>query len=190
MKFLLHSCCAPCAAYVIKELKERGFEVAAFFYNPNIFPMSEYEKRRDELKKYCEENKIEFIEGEYNHKAWLENLVKSLGLGHLSKERSFAALRIKFKEGGRRCEACYKLRLEETVKLAKKDGYDFWGSTLSISPHKKAEKINDIGQNLQKRYAVKFFKADWKKKNGFKLACELSKRQDFYRQNYCGCEFS
>lgn len=174
MKFLLHACCAPCAIYVIQELKSRGFDVTAFFYNPNIHPKQEYKKRINEMKKYCQQNEIEFIEGEYELDKWY-NLIKGF-----EKEA----------EGGRRCEICYQMRLEQTADLAARKNYDYFGTTLSISPHKKSLVINKIGNQLADKYKIKFYPADWKKRDGFKSACELSRQQGFYRQNYCGCAFS
>ena len=173
-KFLLHACCAPCAVYVIKVLQERGFEVTVFFYNPNIHPLGEYEKRRDELMNYCQQKEISFIEGEYEIKKWF-GLVRGL-----ENEP----------EGGKRCEVCYRMRLQKTAELAVQGGYAYFGSTLSISPHKKADKINEIGQQLVVEYGVEFYAENWKKKDGFKISCEMSRQQGFYRQTYCGCVYS
>lgn len=204
-KILLHSCCAPCGAYVIEELKNRGFVVTVFFYNPNIFPASEYELRKKEIENFCQIENIKFVEGNYEHKNWLE-FIKGL-----EKEP----------EGGERCFKCYEFRLRETAKHSQENDFDYFASTLSISPHKNAEKINQIGRGLASIVSsslptgakmlinvqnassqppqmrgketggnLKFYEADWKKQDGFKKSCLLAKENEFYRQNYCGCEFS
>lgn len=173
-KILLHSCCAPCGGQVINELKSQGFAVTVFFYNPNIFPLEEYKIRKSEIAKYCQKENIEFLAGEYAHEKWLA-FIKGL-----EKE----------KEGSFRCFKCYEFRLQETAKYAMEHGFDYFASTLSISPHKNASKINEIGNELAEKHHIKFFTADWKKNDGFKKSCELSKTHNFYRQKYCGCEFS
>jgi predicted adenine nucleotide alpha hydrolase (AANH) superfamily ATPase len=180
-KVLLHACCAPCGGHIIKELQKDGFDVSVFYFNPNIYPEKEYIVRRDEMKKYCEGIEIEFIEAEYDHKDWLEKI------------RGFE----KEPEGGRRCEICYRMRMKKTAEYAKEkffsaQGGPAWGweTSLSISPHKNYEKIKNIGDELEKEFEVKFIGRDWKKKDGFKCSCELSRANNFYRQNYCGCEFS
>ncbi|HPA25332.1 MAG TPA: epoxyqueuosine reductase QueH [bacterium] len=180
-KILLHSCCAPCGGQVINELKAQGFEVTVFFYNPNIFPIEEYEIRKNEIEKFCQSQNVEFIAEDYNHKKWLE-FIKGL-----EKEP----------EGGPRCFKCYEFRLQETAKYAKENNFEYFASTLSISPHKNAEKINEIGREVVFSLLTGdvmphliFYEADWKKHDGFKKSCELSKTHNFYRQKYCGCEFS
>jgi hypothetical protein len=173
-KFLLHACCAPCGAYVIKQLKKQGYEVAVFFANDNIYPVEEYEKRKNEIKRYCAENEINFFEDEYRPEEWSE-IIKGL-------ENEL--------EGGKRCEVCFRYRLEKTAKKAKENGFDFFGSTLSISPHKNSEIINKIGKEVGEKNGASFFGADWKENNGFKCSCEISRANGFYRQNYCGCRFS
>ncbi len=172
-ELLLHSCCAPCSAYVIKELQKK-YKVTLFYFNPNIFPEEEYQKRLKEAKKYCQKIKVDFIEGEYNHQDWLEKIK-----GYEQEP-----------ERGKRCQICYKVRLEKTALEAKKLGFDMFCSTLSISPHKDAQMINKIGQELSEQYQIEYLASDWKKQEGFKKSCDISKEEGFYRQDYCGCEFS
>lgn len=190
--FLLHTCCAPCASYIIEELKNRDFNVAVFFYNPNIFPETEYQIRRDEIKNYCDKNQIQFLyfsplegeskRGNYSeqHKEWLQKISRDRPVTCPEKEP----------EGGLRCEKCYQIRLEKTAEFAVKNNFQFFDSTLSISPHKNFEKIKNIGNKLAEKFNLNFYAQDWKKQNGFKKSCELSHKHNFYRQNYCGCEFS
>ncbi|MBQ5315276.1 MAG: epoxyqueuosine reductase QueH [Oscillospiraceae bacterium] len=173
---LLHSCCAPCSSYVLTYLAEY-FKITVFYYNPNIYPESEYAYRVNEVKRLIEElpvkNKISFIEGEYNPDLFFET-VKGL-------ENE--------KEGGERCFKCYDLRIKEASEIAKKNGFDYYTTTLSISPHKNAEKLNEIGE----KYAdenTRHLPSDFKKKNGFKESVRLSEKYNLYRQNYCGCVFS
>ncbi len=175
-KLLLHSCCAPCSSYVLTYLAEY-FSITVFYYNPNIFPESEYTYRVDEVKRLIEElpvkNKISFIEGEYNPDLFFET-VKGL-------ENE--------KEGGERCFKCYELRIKEAAEIAKSKNFDYFTTTLSISPHKNAEKLNEIGE----KYAdekTRHLPSDFKKKNGFKESVRLSEKYNLYRQNYCGCVFS
>ncbi len=174
-KILLHSCCAPCACYPLKELLDQGYQITLFYYNPNIHPPKEYQARLVELKKYLNKlGKINLIEGEYEVEKWFK-LIKGL---EQEPER------------GKRCDICYQLRLEMTARLAKAKGFDYFGSTLSISPHKKAAVISQLGQQLARKYKINFFDRDWKKKDGFKISCQISRQENFYRQNYCGCIFS
>jgi epoxyqueuosine reductase len=172
-KLLLHICCAGCGIYVSKELK-KDYKVSLYFYNPNIFPKKEYEIREKEAVKIAKTNKIKLYKEEYNHKNWLK-LIKG---------------REKDKEKGKRCEICYKDRLEKTAFFAEKNNFDFFTTTLTVSPHKDAVKIIKIGKKLGKKYGVIFLDKDFKKKDGFKKASALSKKLNLYRQNYCGCEFS
>ncbi len=172
-KLLLHTCCGPCAIYVAQKLKE-DYDVTLFFYNPNIYPREEYEKRLNEIKRWSQKENIELIEGEFNQDDWFGK-VKGL-----EKEP----------EGGARCAVCYKLRLKKTAKYAERNSFDVFTTTLTISPHKKAEIINPIGLKLGKDYEFEFIEADWKKQEGFKIACELSHQEGFYRQTYCGCKYS
>lgn len=174
-KLLLHSCCAPCSSSTLERLIE-FFDITILFYNPNISPKMEYEKRLEELKRFVKEKSynIEFLRLEYDDKPFKEI---SKGLENLS-------------EGGERCFRCYRLRLEQTAKRAKEGGYDFFTTTLSISPHKNSDKLNEIGKELQEEYGVKYLFSDFKKKNGYKRSIELSKQYNLYRQDYCGCVFS
>ena len=176
-KLLLHSCCAPCSSYVLEYLTNY-FEITILFYNPNITKEEEYLKRLNEIKKLVEtiphKNKIEVVEGRYNPQEFLD-IAK--GLEDL-------------KEGGERCFKCYRLRQEEAAKYAKENNYDFFTTTLSISPHKNADKLNEIGEELSRIYQVNYLYADFKKKGGYQRSIELSREYDLYRQDYCGCIYS
>lgn len=174
---LLHSCCAPCSSYVLEYLSNY-FKITILYYNPNISPKEEFIKRCEEQKRLISEmplkNKVDFIEGVYDNNRY-EELIKG-------KEQE--------KEGGSRCHICYNMRLEETAKLAKEKGYDYFTTTLSISPYKNAKVLNEIGEALAKKYGINYLYADFKKKNGYKRSIELSKKYNLYRQNYCGCKYS
>ena len=174
---LLHSCCAPCSSYVLEYLTNY-FSITIFYYNPNISPKEEFEKRVIEQKRLLSElnvkNKISFIGGVYDSERFFE---MSRGLESLQ-------------EGGERCFKCYKLRLEETAKLAKEKSFDYFTTTLSVSPYKNAEKLNSIGDSLSKKYNIPYLYSDFKKRNGYKRSIELSKVYNLYRQDYCGCIFS
>lgn len=174
---LLHACCAPCSSYVIEYLNEH-FNITVFFYNPNITEKAEYDKRAEEIKRFISEfpvkNSIKLIYGKYDPKSFTEI---SKGLEHLS-------------EGGERCFKCYHLRLKETAVTAKEKGFDFFTTTLSISPHKNAQVLNEIGKTLSSEYNVNYLYSDFKKKNGYKRSCELSAAYNLYRQDYCGCIYS
>lgn len=176
-KLLLHSCCAPCSSYVLEYLSNY-FEITVFYYNPNIYPESEYTKRILEQQTLIAEMKtqhpVSFIAGSYDKERFYE---MAKGMEHL-------------KEGGERCFRCYELRLRESVKLALEGGFDYFATTLSISPLKNAAKLNEIGMRLAKEYGVSYLPSDFKKKNGYKRSIELSKKYGLYRQDYCGCEFS
>ena len=176
-KLLLHSCCAPCSSYVLEYLSQY-FEITVFYYNPNIYPESEYTKRIWEQQKLIDElpakHPISFMAGPYDKERFYE---MASGLEHV-------------KEGRARCMKCYELRLREAVKIAKNAGFDYFTTTLSISPLKKAERLNEIGQRLGEEYEVEYLLSDFKKKNGYKRSIELSKIYGLYRQDYCGCEFS
>ena len=176
-KLLLHSCCAPCSSYVLEYLSQY-FKITVFYYNPNIYPESEYTKRIWEQQKLIEElpakHPISFMAGPYDKERFYE---MASGLEHV-------------KEGGARCMKCYELRLREAARIAKNAGFDYFTTTLSISPLKKAERLNEIGQRLCEEYEVEYLLSDFKKKNGYKRSIELSKIYGLYRQDYCGCEFS
>ncbi len=176
-KLLLQACCAPCSSYTLEYLTQY-FDITLFFYNPNISPESEYDFRADELKKFislhpaCTDVKL--IISKYDSSPFFE---MAQGLENEP-------------EGGARCFKCYRLRLEETAKAAKDGGYDYFCTTLSISPHKNAEVLNQIGGNLSEKYGVKYLYSDFKKKGGYARSTQLSKEYNLYRQNYCGCIFS
>jgi predicted adenine nucleotide alpha hydrolase (AANH) superfamily ATPase len=174
---LLHSCCAPCSSYVLEYLSNY-FKITIFYYNPNIYPEEEYSRRVKEQEELIitmeTKNPIKFIEGYYDTKNFY-NITKDLELE---------------KEGGERCFKCYELRLYEAVKVAKEKGYDYFTTTLSISPYKNAKKLNEIGERLGNEQDVKYLYSDFKKKNGYKRSIELSKEYNLYRQDYCGCVFS
>ena len=179
-KILLHSCCAPCSTAVIERLKD-DYEIVIFYYNPNIYPEEEYIKRKNEEIKYIAhlnetngENLIEMLDCDYDSEKFYE-----VTRGY-EKER----------EGGARCAICFKLRLEETAKKAKEKGFDLFGTTLTVSPHKNAELINSIGLGIEKELDIKFLVSNFKKQNGYKRSVELSKENNIYRQSYCGCEFA
>ena len=174
---LLHSCCAPCSSYVLEYLTNY-FNITILFYNPNISSKEEYEKRLNELKRLIKNiphsNKIEIVEARYEPKEFI-NMAK--GLENIP-------------EGGERCFKCYRLRLEESAKYAKDNNYDFFTTTLSISPHKNANKLNEIGEELSQIYEINYLYADFKKKGGYQRSIELSKKYDLYRQDFCGCIYS
>lgn len=176
-RLLLHSCCAPCSSYVLEYLSDY-FEITVFYYNPNIFPESEYTKRILEQQMLIQDmnvkHPVSFLAGSYERERFYE-IAK--GLEHL-------------KEGGDRCFKCYELRLEEAAKIATEGEFDYFTTTLSISPMKNAEKLNEIGNKVGVTYGVSYLQSDFKKKNGYKRSIELSKEFGLYRQDYCGCEFS
>ena len=176
-RLLLHSCCAPCSSYVLEYLSNY-FEITVFYYNPNIFPESEYTKRILEQQTLIHDMKVKhpvsFIAGNYDRERFYEI---ARGIEHL-------------REGGERCFKCYELRLEEAAKVAKDGEFDYFTTTLSISPMKNAEKLNTIGKRIGDKYGVTYLQSDFKKKNGYKRSIELSKEYGLYRQDYCGCEFS
>lgn len=175
---LLHSCCGPCSTYCIECLAEY-FHVAVYYYNPNIDPPGEYELRAREQERFVREFStrypVRFVEEEYEREHFYE------------MARGMEAL----PEGGARCFACYELRMRKAAAYAVSHGFDFFTTTLSISPLKDAEKINEIGARLEREYApLRFLCADFKKKDGFKRSVQLSGEYGMYRQNYCGCVFS
>jgi len=174
---LLHSCCAPCSSYVLEYLSE-FFKITIFYYNPNIFPNEEYKKRVEEQQNFIDsfnvKNPISFIEGSYDVDKFYE-IIKGL-----ENEN----------EGGQRCFKCYNFRLNEAGIIAKEKGFDYFTTTLSISPYKNAQKLNEIGKALEEKLGVRYLYSDFKKKNGYKRSIELSQQYNLYRQGYCGCEFS
>jgi len=170
---LLHVCCGTCSLHPYFFLKE-DFNVTFFFYNPNIHPPKEYIKRLEGVKTVSRTYSIPLIIGEYEAKEWFQ-LTKDL------KDEP---------EGGMRCPVCFKMRLEKTAEKAKKLGFDFFGTTLTVSPHKNQYSINSIGLEIESLEKINFFQADFKKKDGFKKTVQLSKELNLYRQNYCGCVYS
>ena len=174
---LLHACCAPCSSYCLEYLSEY-FDITVFCYNPNIYPAEEYGYRVSEIRRLISES-------EYKHP------VKVIE-GNCDASQFYQAVKgyEKEKEGAARCFICYEMRLEETAKRAKELGFDYFTTTLTISPLKNAEKINEIGERLSEKYGIKHLPSDFKKKNGYKRSIELSKEHNLYRQNYCGCVYS
>ena len=174
---LLHSCCAPCSSYVLEYLS-RYFRITIYYYNPNISEKDEYDKRVAEQKRLIGElptqYPVSFIEGEYCTSQF-DNAIKGLE---------------KLGERSKRCYACYQLRLQSTALLAKEKGFDFFTTTLSISPYKNAQWLNEIGEQLMQQLDVEYLYADFKKKNGYKRSIELSEQYHLYRQDFCGCKYS
>lgn len=172
---LLHSCCAPCSSYCIEELV-KFFRLTVFYYNPNIDTDAEYEKRKNEQKRFIAEfaPEVEFI-GEEHESEEFYKAVKGL-----ENEP----------EGGKRCRVCFALRLSKTAEKAKENGYEFFATTLTISPLKNAKVINEVGLELERTYGVKYLPTDFKKRGGYLRSTVLSQRYGIYRQDYCGCVFS
>ena len=193
---LLHSCCAPCSSYVLTYLS-RYFDITLLYYNPNIYPPEEYDKRVEEQKRLIDSLNeefraeissapaeeggtgqsiaaIRFVRGEYDPRIFFD---MAKGLEDVP-------------EGGVRCFKCYELRMREAAGYAREGGYDYFTTTLSISPLKNAEKLNEIGEKLAAEYGVRHLPSDFKKRDGYKISCELSRKYDLYRQEYCGCIFS
>ncbi len=172
---LLHACCAPCSSAVLEKIS-KYFDITILFYNPNITDYKEYLKRRDELEKFIKlrNYNIKLLECNYDSEKFLE----------LSKGLE------KLKEGDIRCYKCYYLRLEETARMAKLYKFDYFTTTLSISPYKNSKWLNEIGEKLAKKYNINYLYADFKKKNGYKRSIELSQIYKLYRQDYCGCIYS
>ena len=176
-KILLHSCCAPCRSSVIMSLMEH-FDITILYYNPNISPIKEYEKRKKEqielinkLKKIAQVN---IIDCDYDNDVYEERI------------KGYEEC----PERGQRCTICFNLRLEKTAKIAKENNFDYFCTTLTLSPYKNAKLINEIGEELSKKYKIKWLYSDFKKNDGYKKSIELSKKYNLYRQNYCGCKYS
>ena len=172
-KLLLHSCCAPCSTACIEKLKE-FFELTVYFYNPNLDSEEEFSLRAKEQVRYCESALVDVYVEKYVPQEFY-NVVK--GLEHVL-------------EGGARCEKCFYLRLKRTAEKAKELGFDYFTTTLTVSPLKNATKLNQIGQNIEREGGVKFLPTDFKKNYGYDQSLVLSNKYDLYRQHYCGCEFS
>lgn len=173
-KLLLHCCCAPCSTSVINQLKGH-FNLTVYFYNPNIDTEQEYLKRKNEVIKYLNQTHFaDFLDCDYAPNDYLRVIE-----GHESDI-----------EGGERCFLCYKLRLSKTAEIAKKLGFKWFCSTLSVSPHKNAYLLNTLGEEIQKQYGVSFLYNDFKKNNGYLNSIKISNEYNLYRQNYCGCKFA
>lgn len=174
---LMHSCCAPCSSYCLSYLAEY-FSITIFYYNPNITSREEYEKRVEEQRRLLRElpvkNPISFVEGPYQPERFYEMCRGMEGLP----------------EGGKRCFACYELRQREAARFARERGFDYVTTTLSVSPHKNAEKLNEIGLRLAEEYGISYLVSDFKKRGGYAKSIELSRKYGLYRQDYCGCEYS
>lgn len=176
-RLLLHSCCAPCSSHVISFLTNY-FDITILYYNPNIAPSEEYYKRKAEQIRLINEiavtNKIDIIDCDYDNDIY-EDKIKGYE---------------DCPERGARCTICFNLRLEKTAKVAKANNYDYFCSTLTVSPYKNANLINEIGTNLSKKYDIKWLYSDFKKADGYKNSIALSKKYHLYRQDYCGCLYS
>ena len=172
-KLLLHSCCAPCSSGVLDDLRKE-YDITVFFYNPNIFPLEEYEKRAQEQEKYLQQIGISYIICDYEPKEY-QDFIKGL------EEEP---------EGGSRCSKCFELRLRKTAEYAKKHNYDMFTTTLSVSPHKNHNIINEIGNKIGEEVGVKFLEANFKKNDGYLKSINNCKLYNIYRQNYCGCKYS
>lgn len=176
-RLLLHSCCAPCSSYVLEYLSQY-FEITVYYHNPNIYPPEEYYKRVTEQQGLADrmnvKNPVRVVNGPYDTDEFY-----GIAKGHE-----------KDKEGGERCFRCYELRLREAAKVAAAGRYDYFTTTLSISPLKNADKLNEIGERLAAEYQTTYLPSDFKKKEGYKRSIELSKEYGLYRQNYCGCVYS
>ncbi|MEY8337435.1 epoxyqueuosine reductase QueH [Lachnospiraceae bacterium 62-35] len=176
-RLLLHSCCAPCSSYVLEYLS-CYFEITVYYYNPNIYPEEEYEKRIREqellIRSMPLKNRVSLIAGSFTPEVFYE-MIK----GHEED-----------KEGGERCFLCYRMRLREAAREAAEGSYDYFTTTLSISPLKNADKLNEIGEELAEEFGVKYLPSDFKKRDGYKRSVQLSEEYRLYRQNYCGCVFS
>ncbi len=176
-RLLLHACCAPCSSYCLEYLNEY-FDITVFFYNPNINSKAEFDYRQSEVKRLIEQMPLKYpvklVQTQYDPNEFF-SAVKGLE---------------NVREGGKRCFACYELRLLKTAEECLKGGYDYFCTTLTISPLKNSQKLNEIGESIANSLNLKFLPSDFKKKNGYKRSIELSKQYGLYRQNYCGCGFS
>lgn len=174
---LLHSCCGPCSSYILEYLSNY-FHITVFYYNPNIYPSDEYWYRVEEQQKIIDATNAKFpikmITGKYETERFYE---LTRGLEDMN-------------EGGERCHKCYELRLEEAAKICKDQGFDYFTTTLSISPHKNSQVLNEIGEKVAQKYNIRHLPCDFKKNNGYKRSCEITKELGLYRQDYCGCVFS
>ena len=176
-RLFLHSCCAPCSSYTLEYLSNY-FDITVYYFNPNISPKEEFDKRFAEQKRLIDslpaKNPIKLILGEYNYDDFLQ-----IARGYENVA-----------EGGERCFRCYRMRLESTARIAKEQGFDYFCTTLSISPLKNSQKINQIGYEVAQKYGIKWLPSDFKKREGYKRSIELSREYNLYRQSFCGCIFS
>ncbi len=172
-KLMLHSCCAPCSTYVIDYLKKH-FELFVFYYNPNIAPYDEYKLRLNEIKRLCEYHEVNFLESNWDNEIF-NNLAKPFA---------------NEKEGGKRCDLCFELRLRKTFEIALKYGCEYFTTTLSISPLKNSLKLTEIGENIANISDIKYLPSDFKKRDGYKKSTIMSKELSLYRQDFCGCVYS
>ncbi len=172
-KFLLHVCCGPCSVAIFEELSKQ-FELVVHFYNPNIHPQEEYEKRKKEVVGLCNELNIPFVEEDYDPEEWLE----------LVEEYKHEP------EGGKRCPVCFQMRLEKAAQYAKDNGFQYFCTSLTSGRNKYASVINPIGLEVGEKYGVNFLEEDWKKKGRQEKASKLIKKKGIYQQDYCGCKYS
>lgn len=173
-KLLLHSCCGPCSSRCIEALKDK-FQITVYFFNPNITDKAEYEKRKSEQIRFLNETGwADFLDCDYDPQVFFD------AVQGMEQE----------KEGGARCYLCYALRQEETAKEALKQGYSWFCSTLSVSPHKNSQWLNELGEKIAEKYGINWLYSDFKKQNGYLRSVELAQKYNLYRQNYCGCVFS
>ncbi len=172
-RLLLHICCGPCATVVIERLQGQ-YQITGFFYNPNIFPPEEYQRRCEAAERVAAFYNIQLIPGGYDHDAFL---------------RAVSGLELE-PEGGSRCDVCFRLRLMAAGRQARELGFTLFASTLTVGPNKRAELINRLGREAEGQSGVLFLAGDWKKQDGFRRSVELSRQLGLYRQHYCGCEFS
>ena len=172
-KFLLHVCCGPCSVAIFEELSQ-NFDLTVHFYNPNIHPVEEYDKRKGEVLRICEDLNIPVIEEEYDVKRWFEKIAG------LEEEP----------EGGKRCVKCFTMRLEKAAEYAHNNGFEYFGTSLTSGRNKQAEIINPLGVQAGEKFGVKFFEEDWKKGGRQEMARQLIQQKNIYTQDYCGCTYS
>ena len=170
---LLHSCCGPCSSACIDRLKEY-FDITVVYYNPNIEPIDEYIHRKNEQVRLLKEWNIKYLDCDYDNDLWVDTTKE------LTKEL----------EGGKRCSVCFGIRLKYTANMAKRLGFDYFGTTLTVSPHKDSQLINKIGGSIGSNLGIKYLYSDFKKRDGYKKSCEFAKQYNLYRQDYCGCLYS
>lgn len=177
-KLLLHACCAPCCCGVIPQLEE--YDITLLFYNPNLDTIDEYNKRLNAMYPM-----VEYFNSNYNYN------LKLIAIPYNSEEFSSKVIGLENEpEGGKRCVNCISIRLDYTGKFAKDNGYELFASTLSVSPHKDFELINNLGENISNKYSISYLPSNFKKNNGFLNSIKISKEIGIYRQNYCGCVFA